>query len=425
VTAWILSGEAMHHIATTACFSALVLASAALSAPVARVEQSGRTYHVSVCPGPAAPGSARCFAHVVTDASGKPHEGHGGVAAAIVPAGYGPTALLSAYNIPANSGVPHTIIAIVDAYGYTNAASDLAVYRSTFGLPALPACPANFPKTAATTACFMKYNEAGARGPYPSQNTGWAQESALDLDMVSAMCPKCSIILVEANSTSYADLGAAENMAASLGAHVISNSYGGPESGTQSYDGDYYHPGVAVAVSTGDSGYGVQFPATSQYVTAVGGTTLTASSTTRGWSETAWSGGGSGCSTVYPKPGWQSSLTLCAHRMEADVSAVGDPNTGVAVYGPGTSGSAWLVFGGTSVSAQVIAGIYGVNGGAVSSGSNPYDFPNPYQTSGSGWVLNDVTSGSNGSCGSTYLCAAGAGYDGPTGLGTPHGLTAF
>jgi subtilase family serine protease len=368
-------------------------------------------------------GRARCFAHVVTDAAGRPIETFG--SSTTIPPGYGPSSLLSAYDIPANSGAPGTIIVIVDAYGYTNAASDLAVYRSTFGLPALPTCPSTFPKVAATTACFVKYNEAGARGPYPAQNTGWAQESALDLDMASALCPKCSVILVEANSDSFADLGATENTAAGLDAHVISNSYGGGESGSQPYNADYNHPGVAVTVATGDSGYGAEFPATSQFVTAVGGTTLKKSSTARGWSEAAWSGGGSGCSAIYAKPSWQSSLTLCANRLEADVSAIADPDTGVAVYGPGTRGSAWQVYGGTSVSTQVIAGIYGVNGGAVSYGSNPYSFPTPYQTSGTGWVLNDVTSGGNGSCGSTYLCTAGAGYDGPTGLGTPHGLTAF
>jgi subtilase family serine protease len=240
--------------------------------------------------------------------------------------------------------------------------------------------------------------------------------------MASAMCPKCTIVLVEASSSSYADLAKAVTVAAGLKAHVISNSYGGGESGSQSYNASYNQPGVAVVVSAGDDGYGVQFPASSQYVTAAGGTTLVQSSTTRGWSETAWSDGGSGCSAMYPKPSWQSGLTLCAYRLEADVSAIADPDTGVAVYGPATRGSAWQVYGGTSVASPLIGGIYAVNGGAVTYGSNPYSFSNPYTGAA---VLNDVTSGSNGSCGSTYLCTAGPGYDGPTGLGTPNGAKAF
>jgi subtilase family serine protease len=268
------------------------------------------------------------------------------------------------------------VIAIVDAYGYDNAEQDLGTYRSMYGLPAC------------TTAngCFKKVNQSGQQGNYPRQNTGWAQETALDLDMASAMCPSCKILLVEASSNSFANLAAAENTAAQLGAHVISNSYG------------------------------VQFPASSPHVTAVGGTSLTRTNSGRGWAETVWNGAGSGCSTVYAKPGWQTDA-LCTMRMEADVSAIADPNTGVAVYGPAFGKfSGWLVFGGTSVAAPLVAGVYGVNGGAVNYGSNPYG-----QTAS----LFDVTSGSNGSCGGTYFCTGVAGYDGPTGLGTPNGASPF
>jgi subtilase family serine protease len=350
-------------------------------------------------------GNARCHAHLVSDSRGNP------IAQAatpnLTPSGLHPSDLLSAYGIPANSGSATTVVAIVDAYGYNNAEADLAVYRSTYGLPAC------------TTAngCFKKVNQNGVQGSYPRQNTGWAQETALDLDMVSAMCPYCKIVLVEASSASFGNLAAAENTAASLGAHVISNSYGGGENGSQNYEGSYNHPGVAITVSTGDSGYGVQFPASSPHVTAVGGTHLVKSATARGWSETAWSGGGSGCSTLYAKPAWQLDVG-CNKRMEADVSAVADPNTGVSVYGPANgNSSAWLVFGGTSVAAPLVGGIYGVNGGSVNSGSNPYA-----KTT----ALNDVTSGSNGSnCPNAYYCNAGVGYDGPTGLGTPIGASAF
>jgi len=350
-----------------------------------------------VCPGPANAGTARCHARVVVDDRGQPLVTAG-------PAGYGPSDLRDAYKV-SGAGSASTIIAIVDAYGYAAAESDLAVYRSQLGLPAC------------TTAngCFMKVNQAGVQGSYPRENIGWAQETALDLDMASAMCPGCKLLLVEATSNSFTNLAMAVDTAATLGAHVISNSYGGSEGSSGSYERHYNHPGIAITVSSGDNGYGVEFPASSPHVIAVGGTHLVRSSNARGWEETVWSGAGSGCSTVYAKPAWQTD-TGCSNRTVADVSAIADPNTGVAVYGPvRRKASGWLVFGGTSVSAPLIGGIYGVNGGSVSFGSEPYA-----QTS----ALFDVTSGSNGSCGS-YLCTAATGYDGPTGLGTPNGVTAF
>jgi len=383
-------------------FGALGAAQAASAQSAVAVQRSGNTFHVAVCPGPAMPGTARCHAHVVTDRAGNPIVRD--VATHATPSGYGPADLRSAYNIT-GSGSSSTIVAVVDAYGYTNAERDLGIYRSQFNLPAC------------TTAngCFRKVDQNGGT-KYPSQNTGWAQETALDLDMVSAMCPGCKILLVEASSATFANLAAAENTAAKLGAHVITNSYGGGESGSNAYENAYNHAGVAITVSTGDSGYGVQFPASSPHVTATGGTSLTRASNTRGWSEVVWSGAGSGCSSIYAKPSWQSD-PLCANRMEADVSADSDPNTGVAVYGPAFGKfSGWLVFGGTSVAAPLIGGIYGVNGGSVTYGSNPYA-----QTS----QLNDVISGSNGSCGGTYFCTAGSGYDGPTGLGTPASASPF
>jgi subtilase family serine protease len=385
----------MRHLICSVVFAAVLAAAGAAEAQA--VELSGHTAHKAVCPRPAAPGGARCHAHVVTDRSGNP------IVFAMsnaTPAGFGPSDLRSAYNVTGNGAVT---IAIVDAYGYANAEKDLGVYRSQYGIPAC------------TTAngCFRKVNQTGGAS-YPKSNTGWAQEQALDLDMVSAMCPGCHILLVEASTASYANLATAENTAAKMGAYAISNSYGGSESGTS--DSAYNHPGIAITVSTGDSGYGVQFPASSNHVIAVGGTSLVRAGNARGWSETAWSGGGSGCSSVYPKPAWQTD-TGCTNRMEADTSAVADPNTPVAVYGPAFGNfSGWLEFGGTSVAAPLTAGVYGVNGGSVNDGSNPY---------GNTGALFDVTSGSNGSCGGTYFCTAGAGYDGPTGLGTPNGATAF
>jgi len=283
--------------------------------------------HARVCSATAETGNASCHAHVVNDETGRPFATTG-------PSGYAPTDLRSAYSITGN-GQLSTIIAIVDADGYPNAEADLATYRAQFGLPAC------------TTAngCFKKVNQNGVQGNYPRANTGWSQETALDLDMASAICPGCSILLVEANSASLANLAAAVNRAAAMGAHVISNSYGGSESGSQNTEQLYNYAGIAVTASSGDDGFGVEFPAASPHVTAVGGTTLKrAAGTTRGFTETAWSGAGSGCSTVYAKPTWQKD-TGCAKRTVADVSAVADPNTGVAVFGPSGSREPFRVAG--------------------------------------------------------------------------------
>jgi subtilase family serine protease len=371
-----------------------------------QLERSGNTYHKATCPHVTRPGFARCFAHVVTDArgnirtfqpNGRPNFGF---------TGYTPTDFRDAYKITSSGSSTYTV-AIVDAYGYPNAEQDLAVYRSKYGLP--PCTTAN--------GCFKKVDQRGGSS-YPATDVGWDQEQALDLDMVSAACPDCHILLVQGDDASITNLGAAVNEAASLGAKAISNSYGLAESSSlASYDSYYNHPGVAVTVSTGDSGYGVQFPANSAHVTAVGGTSLSKASNARGWTESAWSGGGSGCSSYIAKPSWQTDK-LCTTRMVADVSADADPNTGASVYGPTSStATGWMVIGGTSLSSPFIAGVYGTNGGTATAGSDPYSHTS---------ALFDVTTGNNGkNCGKTYFCTAGTGYDGPTGLGTPNGSTAF
>jgi subtilase family serine protease len=390
-----------------------------VSASAQPVQRSGATYHVPVCPGPMSKGAARCHAHVVTDSRGNPLKGP-----PVAGVSYTASDLRAAYSIPYDSTTPTgPLIAIVDAYGYPTAESDLATYRTKMGLPA---CRSG-------SGCFTKIDQTGGAS-YPTYNLGWAQETALDLDMVSAICPTCRILLVEADSNSFADLAAAETTAAAYNAIAISNSYGGGETGSTTYASAYVNPTGVVTASTGDSGYGVSFPASAPTVTAVGGTSLKrANSGARGWSETAWSGAGSGCSAVYARRSFQNPAvadavpsTTCSKRAVADVSAVADPNTGVQVFGPTrSSGSQWLVFGGTSVAAPLVAGVYGV--GAI-DGVTP-DVANPYGAYSFGHVdaaqLNDVTSGSNGSCGSTALCAAKAGWDGPSGLGTPHGDPAF
>ena len=363
--------------------------------------------HKKVCPDTGQVDVAHCDSDVVTNKDGVTP-----AATTTYTNGYAPADLQSAYKLPSATGGTGQTIAIVDAYDNPNAASDLAAYRSRFGLPACG------------TGCFTKVNQNGQASPLPAGNTGWGQEIALDLDMASAICPNCKILLVEANSASFADLGAAVDRAAAMGANAISNSYGGNEfssEGTSTYNGHYNHPGQVLTVSSGDNGYGVEFPAASQYVTAVGGTSLSKATNSRGWTETAWNGAGSGCSKYIGKVSWQSISTCSTHRAVADVSAVANPSTGVAVYDSyGSSGGAnWLVFGGTSVASPIIAGVYALagNAGSVNYGSYPYSHTSS---------LFDVTSGSNGRCRFTpNLCTAGAGWDGPTGLGTPNGTGAF
>jgi len=364
----------------------------------------------SVCTKSTSPATAGCDAKIVTLADGVTPFATSG------PSGYGPADLQSAYNLAGLSG--GATVAIVDAYANPNVVSDLAAYRSWYGLPACG------------SGCFTVVNQNGATSPLPSGNTGWGQEIDLDVDMVSAICPTCKILLVEANSNSLTDLGTAVNRAYAMGASAISNSYGtsGEFRGETSYDSYYNHPGVAVTASSGDNGYGIEWPAASSHVVAVGGTSLSRASNSRGWTESAWSGAGSGCSTYYAKLSWQNVNTGCSNRAEADVSAVADPNTGVSVYDSyGSSGGAnWYVFGGTSVASPIIASVFALSGN-TSGYPATFLYGNP-----SG--LNDVTTGTNGNCvsnlrkrtsGSPQLCTAGPGWDGPTGLGTPNGIGSF
>ncbi len=327
--------------------------------------------------------------------------------------GFYPCDLQYAYNLPTRTRGTGQTVAIVDAFDDPNAEADLAVYRTTFGLPAC------------TTAngCFRKVNQTGGT-VYPAPNAGWAGEISLDLDMASAICPNCNIVLVEATTAGFPDLGLAVNRAALMGANAISNSYGNTEfPGETGVDTFYNHPGIAITVSSGDGDFvaGTQYPASSPFVTAVGGTRLSVAANSRGWSESVWNtkageGAGSGCSAFEPKPTWQTDGG-CTFRMVADVSAVADPATGVAVYDT-YAAPGWQVYGGTSVSAPLVGAAYALaaNTANLVYGSYPYGHTS---------ALNDVTAGNNGTCTPLYLCTAGPGYDGPTGLGTPSGTTAL
>lgn len=337
--------------------------------------------------------TARCFATVVTD---------GGSVAPLAttnPQGYGPANFKAAYN---NRGSTATPIGIVTAYDAPHILADVATFSKAFGLPPLPACT-----SARQTACLAKINQNGGSAP-PRPDSSWAVETSMDVESAHGECPSCRITLVEASSPSMDNLAVAVDEAAALGAKVISNSYGGSESsGETAYDSHYHKTGVAMIVSSGDSGYGTDYPAASPYVVAVGGTSLQMSGS-KVTSEVAWSGAGSGCSQFEYKPNWQHDKK-CAMRSIADVAADADPATGAAIYDSyATSGrSGWFTVGGTSLAAPLIAGIIADSGNVSNQPAALYGAAN---------VIRDITSGSNGSC-ATYLCKAAAGYDGPTGLG--------
>jgi len=357
---------------------------------------SARTNYRALCPR-AAPAMAQCQGALLADASGT-------IVATTAPSGHTPADLQSAYRLPSSANGAGQTVAIVDAYDDPNAEADLATYRSTFGLP---------PCTS-TTGCFRKIDEYGGTA-YPRPDTGWAGEISLDIDMVSAVCPNCNILLVEAATPSLLNLATGVDTAARLHATEISNSYARQEfKGETALDSHYDHPGIMITVASGNNAYagGTTYPAASPYVTAVGGTKLVRSSKARGWTETAWQKTSSGCSLYEPKPAWQHDAN-CANRTLTDTSAVA---VNLAVYDtynqPG-----WVVAYGTSAPTPIIAGVYALAGNAatLTFGSSTYQ---------AGASLFDITAGSTGSCG-TYLCQATTGYDGPTGNGTPNGIGGY
>jgi subtilase family serine protease len=369
----------------------------------------------SLCP-PTKPGWARCDALI-------PHlrstNGELTPMGIVTPA-WAPSDLQDAYNLPSAYAGAGQTVAVVDAYDDPKAESDLAVYRSQFNLP--PCTTAN--------GCFRKVNQQGAANTYPAPDADWAGEISLDVDMVSAICPLCHILLVEAVDQQPQNLAASALEATKLGAKFVSNSYGFPEFSSESQlDSFYRADGVVVTASTGDAGYGSHYPATSPNVVAVGGTSLLKSSSARGWAEIAWMDGGSFCSSFEAKPAWQHDAG-CGTRAESDVSAVADPYTGVQVYDSYPSSAmmaafaadGWGVFGGTSAASPIIAAVYALAGPPPNSSSPGASYP--YANPG---LLNDIVGGTNSTsgCSPSYICNAGAGYDGPTGMGTPNGVGAF
>ena len=335
-------------------------------------------------------------------------------------AGYTPCNIQNAYDLTAAATKDGTgsVVAVVDPYDDPKAASDLAVFRAHFGLA----------KCTTANKCFKKLNQTGQAKDYPTPNASFAQETSLDLDMVSASCPRCHIWLVEANSNGLGDLFGAIGEAIKLGAKVVSDSWGSGEQNEEvSQDPTLDAPGVAITFSSGDGAYqaGLQYPASSNYVTSVGGSELTPDSgTKRGWDESTWvntssspptQGSGSGCSGYEGKPAWQSDAG-CPNRTTADSSMVAANVLGYDSY----DASGWYYEFGTSVSSPLIAGIYGL-------AKNPASITVPVSAAykAPATDLHDITTGSTGTCSPTYLCTAGHGYDGPTGLGTPNGIGAF
>ena len=361
----------------------------------------------------AAGDTAACTARVVVDARS------GRVKTAALPSGYGPAQFTGAYNLTGKSSASVApLIAIVDAYDDPNIAKDLRTYSSTYGIVQLPNCSGAI--SASKTECFQKLNQNGKTNSLPRGNASWDLEIALDVEAAHATCQNCRIALVEANSASFTDLLKAVDTAVAQGAVAVSGSWGASEFASEtSYDSHFNKPNVAFTFSAGDSGFGTLYPAASPYVTAVGGTTLLLNGNSY-LSESVWSGSGSGCSKYEGSPAWQSS-SLCATRTMNDVAADANPASGAAVYDSVRYGgmSGWFQVGGTSLSAPIVAAVYALSGN-VSGAANSI----PYAL-GSSASLNDVTNGSNGSCGGSLLCAAGVGYDGPTGLGTPNGTAAF
>lgn len=391
---------------TVAALVSLLPGAPALAAPAA--PPAVRSTALQDSCGSAAAGEVRCLSQwqVQERLQGRPRAA---LAASGPATGLRPRDIRSAYRLPA-SGSKNQTVAIVIAYDNPRVEQDLAVYRSAFGLPACTAA----------NGCFRKVDQRGGTR-YPRGDAGWGIESSLDVQAVSAACSTCRILLVEADNSTLPSMGAAVNTAVKLGATVVSNSYGADEfPGMQLMAAAYYtHPGVPILAASGDDGFTTaSFPAVLKTTWAVGGTRLSGSGQA-GWTETAWKGSGSGCSAYVRKPARQKD-TICRNRTVADVSAAADAVGGFAVYdtyGLG-AGNGWINVRGTSLSSPLLAGMIGLAGNATTVAAPSWLYQH---RSG----LKDVLSGSNGSCGGDLRCTAGKGYDAPTGLGSPRGLSSL
>lgn len=325
--------------------------------------------------------------------------------------GYSPADLASLYRIPAGLTSAATI-GIIDVGSDPNTAKQLNYYRSYFGLPACTSA----------NGCFREVAQDGS-GRLPGVASGWVTEIAMDVQAVSAICPTCHILLVDAATASAGDLGAAAATAVRLGAKYVSMSYGSVDgSQNTTLNLKYYNsPGVTYVAASGDSGYagGTIFPSSATNVIAAGGTS--AKLVDGHWQQTTWSGAGSGCSSaglLGTVTGLVQSLlsgSSCPDgRAVSDVSALADANTGILFY----QGGDWYNGGGTSLAAPIITALYALAG----NHTEPLAIYHNVSSRPTSFV--DITTGTNGSCGSRpRLCTAAAGWDGPTGVGTPAGLS--
>jgi subtilase family serine protease len=384
----------------------------------ANPENNGNHYgEIRVCDLPK-PGTVECHAHVLTDANGNPK------ASPSTFAGYTPAQFSKAYELP-TVAPGHPIIAVVEGGDDPTIVNDLAVFSTKMGLPQLPVCVGTIASSA--VPCLQKVNQRGATSPLPPTNASWGTETALDVETIHGLCNNCSILIVESDTTNDYDMFPADSKAVELGANVVSNSFGAWEyAGETAFDVYLNHPGVAMVASSGDSDYGYprEYPAVSPYVTAVGGTSLYLNADNSYNYEKAYVLASSGCSTYETnKPTWQTD-PLCAKRTAVDATADGDPHTGAAIYtttAKKSNSTGWLTVAGTSLAAPIIAATYALSGNipaATQEASLPY-------LPGSAAFLHDITQGWNGACNKTYLCTAGPGYDGPSGMGSPKGVGAF
>ncbi|MGC1379477.1 MAG: S8 family serine peptidase [Candidatus Baltobacteraceae bacterium] len=352
-----------------------------------------------VCPR-ARLGEGQCAALIMSRPVGRGNTG---------PLGWAPAQIQAAYHLPSSTKGGGQIVAIVDAYDNPHVASDLATYRAYYGLP---------------SANFSKFNQKGVQGKYPTHDPGWGYEIDLDVEMVSAACPNCTIYLVEASSESKRNLEDAEVVAARLGAHVVSNSWGCYVTGCTWSARAFKHPGVTYVAAAGDDGYGSYPPAHFANVVSVGGTVLSQSGSS--YSEVVWSATGGGCAPAIAKPSWQTDPS-CPGRTSNDVSAVA---TGIAEY-DSYRYAGWSEAEGTSASTPLIAAIFALAGNASQQqgGKTFWTLSQSQRQNDLHYIGSGTANNCPPSLSGTYLCSAGTNefgtYSGPAGWGTPNGIGAF
>ncbi|MGW0811156.1 hypothetical protein [Nonomuraea sp. NPDC002799] len=360
----------------------------------------------AICPEDA--DQAACLLKVATDGTGRtlrPAE-----AAKLTSGPLTAKDLQEAYRLPADLLGGGRTIAVVVPYDVSSAEPDLAVYRETNGLPA---CDEVF-------TCFRKVNQRGGDTPPPS-GPSYAAYAAAGLDMASAACPNCKLVLVQADDNSFANLALAVDQAAAQGADAIVSMWGVAEFEDQIAQAAHFnHPGVTITAAAG-AGFNTDgrqlVPAAYSSVIAVGGTELWRDpAAERGWSETVWRDTGSGCSLYEARPSWQPRGDCGSRRTVADVSSVASSTTPTQIYSSAVGG--WAAASGTPLAAAFIAGVYGL------AGTDSTKPPGKRLYGGSRYLF-DVTAGANGTCAGSNVCAARGGYDGPSGMGTPNGTGAF